>query len=179
MPSKEACWGEPVARVDYQTLLTGDVAEVPHNKGKDNKRALDQEDRDDENEETHAEGSSTPLSSVQQQQKKLLSHEVRTSLQDRPLDSMFAVVSFSQQASGGSGPSGAETPPHQVTKARDNVDTELSEEEKAEDRSVQWQRQHVLFPALARYLVAPKSLLDGNVVQVASLPDLYRVFETC
>ena len=42
-----------------------------------------------------------------------------------------------------------------------------------------WQVQHVLFPAMARYLVPPKSLLDRDVVQVADLPDLYRVFERC
>ncbi|KAI0372035.1 DNA mismatch repair protein MutL [Pilatotrama ljubarskyi] len=42
-----------------------------------------------------------------------------------------------------------------------------------------WQIQHVLFPAMARYLVPPKSLLERDVVQVADLPDLYRVFERC
>ncbi|KZT70490.1 DNA mismatch repair protein MutL [Daedalea quercina L-15889] len=56
---------------------------------------------------------------------------------------------------------------------------DMNDEEKAEDKAVQWQIQHVLFPASARYLSAPKSLLDRDVVQVASLPDLYRVFERC
>ncbi|KAH9852552.1 DNA binding protein [Lenzites betulinus] len=42
-----------------------------------------------------------------------------------------------------------------------------------------WQIQHVLFPTMARYLVPPKSLLERDVVQVADLPDLYRVFERC
>lgn len=32
---------------------------------------------------------------------------------------------------------------------------------------------------MRRYLAAPKSLLDRDVVQVASLPDLYKVFERC
>jgi len=50
-----------------------------------------------------------------------------------------------------------------------------TDEEKAE----RWQIQHVLFPATRRYLSAPKSLLDRDVVQVANLPDLYRVFERC
>jgi len=45
--------------------------------------------------------------------------------------------------------------------------------------SFKWQIQHALFPAAARYLAAPKSLLDRDVVQVANLPDLYRVFERC
>jgi DNA mismatch repair protein MLH1 len=42
-----------------------------------------------------------------------------------------------------------------------------------------WQIQHVLFPAMRKYFVAPKKVLDADVVQVASLPDLYRVFERC
>ncbi|TFY56523.1 hypothetical protein EVJ58_g7586 [Rhodofomes roseus] len=56
---------------------------------------------------------------------------------------------------------------------------EMTEQEKVEDKAVQWQIQHVLFPTAARYLAAPKSLLDRDVVQVANLPDLYRVFERC
>jgi len=50
-----------------------------------------------------------------------------------------------------------------------------SDEEKAE----RWQIQHVLFPAMRRYLTAIKDLLDNDVVQIASLPDLYKVFERC
>jgi len=42
-----------------------------------------------------------------------------------------------------------------------------------------WQIQHVLFQAMRRYLAAPKSLLARDVIQVASMPDLYRVFERC
>jgi len=56
-----------------------------------------------------------------------------------------------------------------------NVRSSATDEEKAE----RWQIQHVLFPAVRKYLSAPKSLLDRDVVQVASLPDLYRVFERC
>ncbi|KAJ8073855.1 DNA mismatch repair protein Mlh1 [Marasmius tenuissimus] len=50
-----------------------------------------------------------------------------------------------------------------------------SDAEKAE----RWQIQHVLFPAMRRYLLAPKTLLDDDIVQVADLPDLYKVFERC
>jgi DNA mismatch repair protein MLH1 len=43
-----------------------------------------------------------------------------------------------------------------------------------------WQIQHIMFPAFRRYLTAPKALLDdGAAVQVANLPDLYKVFERC
>lgn len=51
--------------------------------------------------------------------------------------------------------------------------------DQAEDKAVLWQIQYALFPAISRYLVAPKSLLDRDVVEVANLPDLYRVFERC
>lgn len=44
----------------------------------------------------------------------------------------------------------------------------------------QWQIQHVLVPALRSYLVPPKTLIDQKaIVQVASLPELYKVFERC
>jgi DNA mismatch repair protein MLH1 len=46
-------------------------------------------------------------------------------------------------------------------------------------RLERWQIQHVLFPAMRKYFVAPKKVLDADVVQVASLPDLYKVFERC
>ncbi|KAF4581677.1 DNA mismatch repair protein [Pleurotus pulmonarius] len=46
-------------------------------------------------------------------------------------------------------------------------------------KAEQWQIQHVLFPAMRRYLCAPQSLLDRDVIQIANLPDLYRVFERC
>ncbi|KAF7323905.1 DNA-mis-repair domain-containing protein [Mycena kentingensis (nom. inval.)] len=56
------------------------------------------------------------------------------------------------------------------------------EEEDAEgaEKAERWQVQHIVFPALRRhYFVAPKTLLDRDVVQIASLPDLYKVFERC
>ncbi|KAL4073647.1 histidine kinase-like ATPase [Scleroderma yunnanense] len=48
-----------------------------------------------------------------------------------------------------------------------------------QEKSVVWQTEHVLFQALRKFLVAPRSLLDNDVIQVANLPDLYRVFERC
>lgn len=47
------------------------------------------------------------------------------------------------------------------------------------ERAERWQIEHVLFPCMRRHLQAPKSLLARDVVQVANLPDLYRVFERC
>jgi DNA mismatch repair protein MLH1 len=54
-----------------------------------------------------------------------------------------------------------------------------TDEEQTEEKAEKWQIEHILFPAIRRYLSAPKTLLDRDVVQVASLPDLYRVFERC
>ncbi|PIL27589.1 hypothetical protein GSI_10740 [Ganoderma sinense ZZ0214-1] len=58
-------------------------------------------------------------------------------------------------------------------------DPSTDEEAQESEKAMLWQIQHVLFPAMARYLVPPKTLLDRDVVQVADLPDLYRVFERC
>ncbi|KAG6379640.1 hypothetical protein JVT61DRAFT_10158 [Boletus reticuloceps] len=49
----------------------------------------------------------------------------------------------------------------------------------AQGKATTWQTEHVLFQAMRKFLVAPKSLLEDDVVQVANLPDLYRVFERC
>ena len=57
--------------------------------------------------------------------------------------------------------------------------TPASPEDTEESKAERWQIEHTLFPAMRKYLVPPKSLLERDVVQVASLPDLYRVFERC
>lgn len=61
----------------------------------------------------------------------------------------------------------------------DGATTNASESQVEEDKAERWQIEHVLFPTIRKYLTAPKSLLERDVVQVASLPDLYRVFERC
>ncbi|KAF9447828.1 DNA mismatch repair protein MutL [Macrolepiota fuliginosa MF-IS2] len=58
-------------------------------------------------------------------------------------------------------------------------ESEMSKEEGLHDKADRWQIQHALFPAMRHYLLPPKSLLDQDVVQVASLHDLYKVFERC
>ena len=52
-------------------------------------------------------------------------------------------------------------------------------DQKNNEKAERWQIQHILFPCMKKYLFAPKSLLDKDVVQVANLPDLYKVFERC
>ncbi|TRM60315.1 hypothetical protein BD626DRAFT_504926 [Schizophyllum amplum] len=48
-----------------------------------------------------------------------------------------------------------------------------------EEKVERWQIEHVLFAAMRKYLVPPKTLLERDVVQVADLPDLYKIFERC
>ncbi|KAG8918270.1 DNA mismatch repair protein [Tulasnella sp. 417] len=48
-----------------------------------------------------------------------------------------------------------------------------------DDKVAKWQVEHVLFPSMRKYLSPPKTLLEKDVVQVADLPDLYRIFERC
>ena len=46
--------------------------------------------------------------------------------------------------------------------------------------SWQWTVEHVLFPAFRTGLVPPGRFSeDGTLLQIANLPDLYKVFERC
>lgn len=76
---------------------------------------------------------------------------------------------------------GADSSQDPVTKGTMDIETKGKKKEKkdARENAEKWQIQHILFPAMRRYLVPPKSLLDRDVVQVASLPELYKVFERC
>ncbi|GAB5586850.1 DNA mismatch repair protein Mlh1 [Umbelopsis nana] len=54
-----------------------------------------------------------------------------------------------------------------------------------EHKQYLWQVEHLIFPALKYQFAAPKSLASssgtnsGHVVQLANLPDLYKIFERC
>ncbi|XP_030061396.1 DNA mismatch repair protein Mlh1 [Microcaecilia unicolor] len=46
--------------------------------------------------------------------------------------------------------------------------------------SWKWTVEHVLYKAFRTYLLPPKHFAeDGNILQLANLPDLYKVFERC
>ena len=48
------------------------------------------------------------------------------------------------------------------------------------NRSWQWTVEHVLFPAFRTGLMPPSRFSeDGTLLQIANLPDLYKVFERC
>ncbi|XP_073729677.1 DNA mismatch repair protein Mlh1 [Misgurnus anguillicaudatus] len=55
-----------------------------------------------------------------------------------------------------------------------------AEEPQDAEMSWQWKVEHVLFKALRTLFSPPKHFSeDGSVLQIASLPDLYKVFERC
>lgn len=52
--------------------------------------------------------------------------------------------------------------------------------QEGEATSWRWKAEHVVFKALRSLLSPPKSFSeDGTVLQIANLPDLYKVFERC
>lgn len=56
---------------------------------------------------------------------------------------------------------------------------DIPEEIRVRRQHVRWAVENVFFPAFKARLVATKSLMDGGVLEVASLKGLYRVFERC
>jgi len=50
----------------------------------------------------------------------------------------------------------------------------------APDKNWTWNLEHVLYPSLRKNFQPPKKLLeDGTLLQIANLPDMYKVFERC
>jgi len=66
--------------------------------------------------------------------------------------------------------------------SKENVqDNHLVQESKrrVDTTYYRWQIEHMIFPMLKRNFAAPKFIAEREVVQIANLPDLYRVFERC
>ncbi|XP_047458140.1 DNA mismatch repair protein Mlh1 [Mugil cephalus] len=60
------------------------------------------------------------------------------------------------------------------------LEAEPGEEQDAEGNSWRWKVEHVIFKAFRTLFSPPKSFSeDGTVLQIANLPDLYKVFERC
>lgn len=54
------------------------------------------------------------------------------------------------------------------------------QQKKAEIARYKWQIEHLIFPTLKSQFIALKSIAEnGHVIQIANLPDLYRIFERC
>ncbi|XP_011601203.1 DNA mismatch repair protein Mlh1 isoform X1 [Takifugu rubripes] len=60
------------------------------------------------------------------------------------------------------------------------LDGEPGEEQETEVTSWRWKVEHVIFKAFRMLFSPPKKFSeDGTVLQIANLPDLYKVFERC
>lgn len=61
-----------------------------------------------------------------------------------------------------------------------DVDTDPASELESEERHRRWQLEHILWPSMRRYTSWTKdSLTNGDLKQIANLPDLFRIFERC
>ncbi|CAC5418695.1 MLH1 [Mytilus coruscus] len=59
-------------------------------------------------------------------------------------------------------------------------DKNSDSQEEDVDKSWKWTIEHVLYPAFRTFLFPPKSFAeDSSILQIANLPDLYKVFERC
>uniref|UniRef100_A0A3B5B6B8 DNA mismatch repair protein MLH1 n=1 Tax=Stegastes partitus TaxID=144197 RepID=A0A3B5B6B8_9TELE len=60
------------------------------------------------------------------------------------------------------------------------LEAEPGEQQDAEAKSWHWKVEHVIFKAFRTLFSPPKDFSeDGSVLQIAKLPDLYKVFERC
>ncbi|XP_074006359.1 DNA mismatch repair protein Mlh1 isoform X5 [Numenius arquata] len=65
---------------------------------------------------------------------------------------------------------------------KDYFSLEIDENEDSDSASTTWKWtvEHVLYKAFRNHLLPPKHFTeDGNILQLANLPDLYKVFERC
>ncbi|XP_023267524.1 DNA mismatch repair protein Mlh1 isoform X1 [Seriola lalandi dorsalis] len=60
------------------------------------------------------------------------------------------------------------------------LEAEPGEEQGGESNSWRWKVEHIIFKAFRTLFSPPKNFSeDGTVLQIANLPDLYKVFERC
>ncbi|XP_039995837.1 DNA mismatch repair protein Mlh1 isoform X2 [Xiphias gladius] len=60
------------------------------------------------------------------------------------------------------------------------LEAERGEEQDGEANSWRWKVEHIIFKAFRTLFSPPKNFSeDGTVLQIANLPDLYKVFERC
>jgi DNA mismatch repair protein MLH1 len=61
-----------------------------------------------------------------------------------------------------------------------SVPEDETEDEGETERHARWQLEHVLWPSMRKYTSwSRESLSNGDLKQVANLPDLFRIFERC
>lgn len=71
-----------------------------------------------------------------------------------------------------------ETNNNKDQKNEDNENNDDNDHQKTEWSSFKWRLEHLLFPSMKRHLLPSKNL-SHCLLQVANLPDLYKVFERC
>lgn len=59
-----------------------------------------------------------------------------------------------------------------------------SQQSNSDDENIinaqKWTQEHVIYSAIRKYFLPPKVFSEnGAILQVANLPDLYKVFERC
>jgi len=63
---------------------------------------------------------------------------------------------------------------------KDEDEEEGGGEGKEAEKHARWQLEHILFPSMRKYTHWKRdSLSNGDLKQVANLPDLFRIFERC
>ncbi|XP_006271475.1 DNA mismatch repair protein Mlh1 [Alligator mississippiensis] len=61
-----------------------------------------------------------------------------------------------------------------------NLTSSQNEDLDSSSKTWKWTVEHIVYKALRSHLLPPKHFTeDGNILQLANLPDLYRVFERC
>lgn len=51
---------------------------------------------------------------------------------------------------------------------------------KQNEKDWEWITEHVVYPAIKDYFIPPKSFLENAaILEIANLPNLYKVFERC
>ena len=71
-----------------------------------------------------------------------------------------------------------EPEPTEEEKEAERLENENENESEARHR--RWQLEHILWPSMRRYTSWTKdSLTNGDLKQIANLPDLFRIFERC
>lgn len=70
-------------------------------------------------------------------------------------------------------------PPAPAPGADDDEKQNVPAEVKTRRQHVRWAVEHIFFPAFKSRLVGTKALMNGGILEIASLKGLYRVFERC
>lgn len=57
---------------------------------------------------------------------------------------------------------------------------QVSKETNENGQDWKWVTEHILYPAIKDYFIPPKSFVENaTILEIANLPNLYKVFERC